>query len=39
VTRARRKLVAIGNRNTLQNHNVYKRFIEYVKDNGVLCKV
>ena len=39
VTRARRKLVAIGNRNTLQNHDVYKRFIEYVKDNGVLCKV
>ncbi|NPA39096.1 MAG: IGHMBP2 family helicase [Thermodesulfobacteria bacterium] len=35
ITRARRKLIAIGNSETLSNHPVYQDFIEYIKKNGV----
>ncbi len=38
ITRARRKLIAIGNVETLKTHSVYERFIDYVKKNGTLCK-
>ncbi len=34
ITRPRRKLIAIGNRKTLSSHDTYKRFIEYIENNG-----
>ncbi|WP_457566931.1 IGHMBP2 family helicase [Desulfurobacterium sp.] len=34
ITRARRKLIGIGNSETLSFHPVYRRFISYVKDRG-----
>ena len=39
ITRARRKLICIGNAETLKNHPVYRRFIDYVKENGRFVKV
>ncbi len=35
ITRAKRKLICIGNADTLSSHSTYKRFLEYVKRNGV----
>ncbi len=34
ITRARRKLICIGNSETLSSHDVYRRFIFYVKEEG-----
>ncbi|TCK06705.1 IGHMBP2 family helicase [Phorcysia thermohydrogeniphila] len=39
ITRARRKLICIGNAETLKNHPVYRRFINYVKENGRFVRV
>ncbi|WP_457680850.1 IGHMBP2 family helicase [Thermovibrio sp.] len=36
ITRPRRKLIAIGNSKTLGTHEVYRGFIDYIKDKGVL---
>jgi len=36
ITRPRRKLVLIGNTETLSSHPVYRRFIDYVKEEGEL---
>lgn len=35
LTRAKRKLICIGDSSTLENHPTYKRFIEFVKNKGV----
>ncbi len=35
ITRARRKLICIGNAKTLTHHPTYKKFIEYIKAMGV----
>jgi len=34
LTRAKRKLIAVGDSETLSNHPTYKRFLEFVKRNG-----
>lgn len=34
LTRAKRKLIAIGDSETLSNHQTYKRFLEFVRRNG-----
>ncbi len=39
LTRAKRKLIAIGNADTLSKDNVYKEFLEYVKKEGVYKEV
>ncbi len=36
VTRAKRKLIAVGNPDTLSRDPVYRRFLEYVKKFGVI---
>ncbi len=35
LTRARRKLVVVGDGSTISSHPVYQRFIEYVDSNGL----
>ncbi|MEO2068276.1 MAG: IGHMBP2 family helicase [Desulfurobacteriaceae bacterium] len=35
ITRPRRKLIGVGNAKTLSSHSTYRRFLEYVKENGV----
>ena len=35
LTRAKRKLIAIGDSETLSAHPTYKRFIEFVKEKGI----
>jgi predicted DNA helicase len=35
ITRAKRKLICIGDSSTLENHPTYKKFIEFVKNKGV----
>ncbi|MEO2083466.1 MAG: IGHMBP2 family helicase, partial [Desulfurobacteriaceae bacterium] len=39
ITRPRRKLIAIGNRKTLSSHDTYKRFIEYIENNGKVIAI
>jgi translation elongation factor P/translation initiation factor 5A len=39
ITRARRKLICIGNAETLKSHAVYRRFIDYVKKKGRFVRV
>ena len=39
ITRAKRKLIAIGDSETLKEHDTYKRFIEFVKRYGRLIKL
>ncbi|WP_163328126.1 IGHMBP2 family helicase [Desulfurobacterium thermolithotrophum] len=39
ITRPKRKLIAIGNAETLSNHKVYKRFIENIKEKGTFLKL
>ena len=39
ITRAKRKLIIIGNINTLKTNPTYARLIEFAKDNNVLIKV
>ncbi len=34
ITRPRRKLICIGNSNTLKSQPVYKRFLNYIKEQG-----
>ncbi|MBB6062546.1 putative DNA helicase [Thermosipho japonicus] len=36
LTRAKRKLICIGDSSTLVNHQTYKKFIEFVKNKGIL---
>jgi len=37
ITRAKRKLICVGDSETLSSHPVYARFIEFIKKNGVLA--
>ncbi len=39
ITRARRKLICIGNARTLSYHPTYQKFIEYIKEKGIYEKV
>jgi len=36
ITRAKRKLICVGDSETLKIHPVYKRFIDFIKEKGVL---
>ncbi|WP_126992794.1 IGHMBP2 family helicase [Thermosipho globiformans] len=36
LTRSKRKLICIGDSSTLVNHQTYKKFIEFVKNKGIL---
>jgi predicted DNA helicase len=36
ITRAKRKLICVGDSETLKNHPVYARFIEFIRERGVL---
>ena len=36
ITRAKRKLICVGDSQTLKSHPVYSRFIDFVKERGVL---
>jgi predicted DNA helicase len=36
ITRAKRKLICVGDSETLKSHPVYKRFIDFIKEKGVL---
>jgi len=38
ITRARRKLICVGNSDTLKTHETYRKFIDYVRENGTLVK-
>ncbi len=39
LTRARRKLIAIGDAETLSANEIYRKFIEFVKKNGEIIKL
>jgi predicted DNA helicase len=39
LTRAKRKLIAVGDSSTLSSHPTYRRFIEFVRERGTLIKV
>ncbi len=39
LTRAKRKLIIIGNSKTLSSHKIYKKLIEYIKKNGIYKKI
>ena len=39
ITRAKRKLIIIGNKNTLKNNPTYSRLIEFVEDEKLLIKI
>jgi len=39
LTRAKRKLIAIGDGETLSIHPTYKRFVEFVKEKGTLVQL
>ncbi|AMQ18225.1 IGHMBP2 family helicase [Thermococcus peptonophilus] len=39
LTRAKRKLIAVGDSSTLSNHPTYRRFIEFVREKGTLIGV
>ena len=36
ITRAKRKLICVGDSETLKIHTVYARFIEFIREKGVL---
>jgi predicted DNA helicase len=36
ITRAKRKLICIGDSETLKSHPVYSRFIDFIKEKGIL---
>ncbi|NJF25597.1 IGHMBP2 family helicase [Thermococcus sp. Bubb.Bath] len=38
LTRARRKLIAVGDSSTLSNHPTYRRFIEFVNSEGKIIR-
>ena len=39
ITRAKRKLIIIGNKNTLENNPTYFRLIKFVEDENLLIKI
>ncbi|ASJ01097.1 IGHMBP2 family helicase [Thermococcus gorgonarius] len=39
LTRAKRKLIAVGDASTLSSHPTYRRFLEFVSKEGVLVRV
>ena len=39
ITRAKRKLIIIGNKNTLMTNPTYARLIEFVEDENLLIKI
>ncbi len=39
ITRAKRKLICIGDAKTLGKHEVYKRFLDYIDKNGKIVKI
>ncbi len=39
LTRARRKLIAVGDASTLSSHPTYRRFLEFVSREGVLVRL
>jgi len=39
ITRAKRKLIIIGNKDTLKTNPTYKRLIEFVEDENLLVKI
>ncbi|ASJ08392.1 AAA family ATPase [Thermococcus siculi] len=39
LTRAKRKLIAVGDSSTLSNHPTYRRFIEFVKEKGTFVEL
>ncbi len=39
ITRAKRKLIIIGNKNTLENNPTYSRLIKFVEDENLLVKI
>ena len=39
ITRAKRKLIIIGNKNTLENNPTYLRLIKFVEDENLLIKI
>lgn len=39
LTRAKRKLVVVGDSSTIKNHETYKRFLKYVEENGTLVEL
>ncbi len=39
ITRAKRKLIIIGDISTLGKHDIYKRLIDYIKENGTLTDI
>ncbi len=38
ITRAKRKLIVIGNLNTVSSDPVYRRFIEYINEKGIIIE-
>jgi predicted DNA helicase len=34
LTRAKRKLIVVGDRSTITSHEIYANFVDYVRDNG-----
>ncbi len=39
ITRAKRKLIIIGDVNTLGKHDIYRKLIEYIKESGILTDI
>lgn len=39
LTRAKRKLIAVGDSSTLSNHPTYRRFIEFVRERGTFIEI
>jgi predicted DNA helicase len=39
LTRAKRKLIVIGDSSTVTSHKTYKRFLHYVEENGRVIKI
>ena len=39
ITRAKRKLIIIGNKNTLKTNPTYDRLIKFCEEKGVLVKI
>lgn len=39
LTRARRKLIVIGDSTTIEAHDTYRRFINYVRNNGKVVEI
>ncbi len=39
ITRAKRKLICIGDSKTLSKNEIFKKFLEYIKENGVIKEI